>query len=180
MIILVDMDGVLANFEEKFLEIYRSLYPNLPYIPVNLRRRFHIREEYPKELEDKVVSVWTKPGFYLSLDPIDKGLESINEIKNKGHDVFICTSPLSTYENCVLEKYKWVEKYLGNNWVRNIIFTKDKTIVHGNLLIDDNPLIKGIKNPSFEHIIYDCSYNKLENFKRRMTWNNWKDVLTEL
>ena len=40
------------------------------------------------------------------------------------------------------EKYQWVEKYLGKSAVSQLMLTKDKTIVHGDILIDDKPMIK--------------------------------------
>ena len=60
-----------------------------------------------------------------------------------GHEVFICTAPLTNYENSVLEKYKWVEKNFGHEWIKKIILTKDKTLIKGDILIDDNPEIFG-------------------------------------
>ncbi len=176
MIILVDMDGVIADFEKGFLDNYRRLHPNKPYVPLEKRTVFHTKNQYPKELHPIVESVYQAPGFYLSLPVIEGSIEAMLEISKK-HDVFICTSPLSKYENCVLEKYKWVEKNLGKEWVKKIIVAKDKTLVSGGRLIDDNPKITGVKIPEWEHIIYDQPYNRSENSKRRINWKNWKSVL---
>ena len=50
-------------------------------------------------------------------------------------------------QHCVTEKYQWVDKYLGKKAVTQLMLTKDKTIVHGDILIDDKPLIKGLDEP---------------------------------
>jgi len=39
----------------------------------------------------------------------------------------------------VLEKYHWVEKYFERDFTKRLVLTKDKTIIHGDFLIDDKP-----------------------------------------
>lgn len=89
----------------------------------------------------------------------------------------ICTAPLSQYENCVLEKYRWVEKHLGRDFVSKIILTRDKTLIRGDILIDDRPEITGIIEPAWEHIVFNLPYNKNVSGKRRIAWENWRSVL---
>ena len=108
---------------------------------------------------------------------MDGGKEALTEMKEKGHIVFLCTSPLTEYTNCILEKYQWVDEHLGFDWTKKIIITKDKTLVRGDYLIDDNPNPKGALAPAWEHIIYDFPYNREIKDKRRLTWENWKEVL---
>lgn len=40
-------------------------------------------------------------------------------------------------------QYRWVEKHLGPQFVERIILTRDKTVVLGDLLIDDKDTIQG-------------------------------------
>lgn len=47
------------------------------------------------------------------------------------------TSSSSTFQ------YAWVEKHLGKEFLEQIVLTRDKTIVSGDLLIDDRPDIIG-------------------------------------
>jgi 5'-nucleotidase len=177
MRILVDMDGVLSDFDGEFLKRWRERYPDKFYVPIEERTTFYVKEQYPNELKPLVSEIVGEPGFFRNMMPIHGGIEALAEMDNLGHEVFICTSPLSRYQNCVLEKFVWVEKHLGSNWVNRIILTKDKTLVKGDYLIDDKPEIKGMENtPSWEHIIYDRPYNRGIN-KRRITWENWKAVL---
>lgn len=84
----------------------------------------------------------------------------MKELLALGMDVRICTSPLSQFENCVAEKYLWVEKHLGREATNRLILTKDKTLVHGNLLIDDKPLIQGAVKPRWKHVLFDAPYNR--------------------
>lgn len=177
MKILVDMDGVIADFEGGFLKLWREAHPNKPFIPIEQRTTFYLAEQYSTDLKDYVREIFSSPNFFRSLEPINGGIEALNELKKVGHEVFICSSPLTSYRNCVLEKYEWIETHLGKEWVNNIILSKDKTMIKGDLLIDDRPSVKGCDTPSWEHIVYDQPYNRTEIGKRRLDWNNWKSVL---
>ena len=67
----------------------------------------------------------------------------------------------------MLEKYEWVENYLGDAWVKRIILTRDKTLIKGDYLIDDKPVITGVeRSPEWEQIVYDRPYNRDVNKKR--------------
>jgi len=77
-----------------------------------------------------------EPGFYENLPPIEGAIAALQEMTQhpsigkvsismccssicliSREKVFLCTSPLTEYEHCVLEKYHWVEKHLGPSWV---------------------------------------------------------------
>ena len=178
MKVLVDMDGVLANFEKKFLENYMNTYPNEFSIPLDKRiNHFSIIEAYPLHLREKVESIYTSKGFFESLEPIEGAIEAIQEMKALKIQVAFCTAPLSQYEHCVSEKYKWIEKHFGFDWTKRIIMTKDKTIVRGDYLIDDRPYIKGLFEPEWKHLLFEQTYNQHINHIEKVNWSNWKSVL---
>lgn len=54
--VLVDMDGVLADFEGGFLKKYRARYPNDPYIPLEDRKGFWVSAQYGQLRSDLCVS----------------------------------------------------------------------------------------------------------------------------
>ena len=176
MRILVDMDGVIADFDGEFLRRWRARYPDKLYYPLEERTCFYVKDQYPDELKPLVAEILLESNFFRDMMPMEGAIEAMHEMERMGLDVFICSSPFSTYQNCVLEKYLWVENTLGADWVKKIILTKDKTLVRGDYLIDDKPLITGIETPCWEQILYDRPYNREVN-KRRLTWQNWKDVL---
>ncbi len=40
-------------------------------------------------------------------------------------------------------QYAWVEKHLGYDFLEQVILTRDKTLIAGDILIDDKPDILG-------------------------------------
>ncbi len=176
MILLVDQDGCLSDIEEGFLANWKKMYPDEFHIPLEQRTTHMIIDQYPFELRQKVKSVYHAHGFFLELKPIPGAVQALNEMMSMDLDVRICTSPLHHYENCLVEKYNWVQRYFGFEYTKRIVITQDKTLIRGNYLIDDNPHVSGIYPPEWEHIVFDAPYNKKSN-QRRLIWSDWKYVL---
>jgi len=178
MIILIDQDGPLADFEKGFSDAWRSQFPKEFFVPPEKRKSFYFRDDYPRRLWSKVRGVYSAPGFYLSLEPTPGGLEAIKEMIALGHTVYICTSPLDNYENCVLEKYRWVEKHLGRGFISRIILTKDKTLIRGSFLIDDKPNIEGSCVPEWRQLLFSAPNNQQGDYKiQRVSWADWKEIM---
>jgi 5'-nucleotidase len=176
MIILVDQDDVLADFEGHFISTWQKIYPDKFYIPLEQRTVFFIEQQYPAELRPLAQEIMDGQGFYRELPPKKGGIEAVLEMSTK-NEVLICTSPRSQSKYCIAEKQEWVQKYLGEDWLNRLIITMDKTTVNGDILIDDKPIITGSRTPIWEHILYDMPYNRHIKDKRRLTWDNWREIL---
>lgn len=176
MLILIDQDGVLADFEHAFQHAWSTSGNAHPPVPLADRRSFHVRDDYPAALRDRVEAIYGAPGFFRGLPPIPGAVEAVWALLEQGHDVRICTSPLNAYRNCVGEKYEWVERHFGLDFVARMIVTKDKTVVHGDLLIDDKPEVTGTRVPGWRHLVFDQPYNRL-SLAPRITWSDWRSVL---
>lgn len=177
MIILVDMDNTLVDFDEGLPSKWRQLYPDEFFVPIEKRTTFHPHSDYPEHLQPKVQDICHSEGFVRGLPPTPGGVEAVHEMLTKGHDVRFCTSHLLTYDYSVPEKYQWIEKHFGASYIDRIILTRDKTLIRGDILIDDKPEITGIENPSWEHILYDRPFNRRIDHKRRLNWQNWQAIL---
>jgi len=182
--LLIDLDGTLADFEQGFINTWKKLYPGVPHLPKESRKCFYLHEEYPEEQREKVLSVY-RTNFYLETPPLPGAVEAIHEMENLGIDFRICTAPPSIeyaqfegLQNQVSGKYWWVKKFLGEQILKKIVISGDKTIIRGKYLIDDKPKITGSLYPAWEHIIFDQPYNKRCK-GRRINWDNWKEIILE-
>uniref|UniRef100_A0A3B3QXK1 5',3'-nucleotidase, mitochondrial n=1 Tax=Paramormyrops kingsleyae TaxID=1676925 RepID=A0A3B3QXK1_9TELE len=106
--VLVDMDGVIADFEGGFLKKYRAKYPNEPYISLENRRGFWVSNQYGelrRDLCEKAISIWESKNFFIDLEPLPGSVAALKEMSSmENTDVFICTSPIKQYSFCPFEK----------------------------------------------------------------------------
>ena len=185
--ILVDMDGVLCDFEAYLLEQFRSKFPDEPFIPVSERNTFYAHEQYGSikvELKRNITDIMSSPGFFASLRPISNAVTCMHWMRDiPDVSVWICTSPINKYRNCVSEKYQWVEKHLGFEWTKRVIMCKDKTLIKGDYLIDDRPMIHGEEQfkPNFgKHVVFTQPYNCNVTTEWRLSlWPERKDKLLD-
>jgi 5'-nucleotidase len=178
MLILLDMDGVLTDFERGFFESWRTLFPEHSPIAPEMRRLHGLVDEYPPQHSAKVRQVYIACGFFRNLQPMPGAIDGVRQIVALGHDIRICTAPLTDYTYCVPEKYEWIDRYLGRKMVQRMILTKDKTLVRGDILVDDKPEVTGACEPEWEHVLYDQPFNR-HLPARRMTWRTWQQVLVQ-
>lgn len=167
-LILIDQDGVLADFEKSVNVIWQNRH-GTP-LPITNRTHFYLHDELP-EHKAELNDIYAQKGFFENLEPIDGAITALHTLLNHGLDVRICTAPIRAYRHCVSEKFAWVERHLGNHWTKRLILTKDKTWVRGDVLIDDRPVITGSLTPMWRHFLYDQPYNRMVN-KPRVSWSD--------
>ncbi len=175
--ILVDMDGVLADFDGRFMHLWAEKYPNRPQLDQSRRTSFKIVDEFSSEDQDDIRAIFSARGFFRELPVILGAVEGIRDMQAGGMDVWICTSPLNEYRNCVLEKFEWIEEHLGPSWVSRLILAKNKALIRGDYLIDDNPSLPFADTARWKQLLFDAPYNRLATHLPRVTWANLQGVL---
>lgn len=86
-------------------------------------------------------------GFFRGLAPITGAVEAMAILKEWGHDVWILTRPSTVNRLCYTEKADWVYQHLGQEWVNKLILCPDKSLLKGDILIDDTlwPGFEGVQ-----------------------------------
>ena len=178
-IILVDMDGVLCQYDERVLEIAHKRF-GLPLYHSNEVTNFDTEKIFPEAYHERVDAIADEEGFFRDLMPFPGVIDALHEIEADGRfHVFICTAPKKFYRNssCVSEKNMWVSRFLGRKWTDKVILTRDKTLVRGDVLIDDKPEVVGVADPTWVQIYHDRPYNRNIDRPRIISWENWKDII---
>lgn len=178
MLILLDQDNVLADFESGFRRHWRNRFGE--DAPIEGKEHlFYIRDRLPEHLQAYAAELYGTVGFFESLPPVSGAVEAARALLAAGHDVRICTAPVNQYRYCAGEKIAWVEQHLGTEWTRRVIIAKDKTWVRGDILIDDKPNIEGTLPPLWQHRLYDAPHNRHLDVPR-IVWaqlGTWADLL---
>lgn len=181
--VLIDMDNTLAQFDLEFGKRWAQEYPGGSLELIQTRKHFELEQNFPDDPEAKnaAIKIMSSPGLYIAFEPAVGSVEAVKEMVAAGLAVFFCTAPHPfQYESCVAEKYSWVRKHFGEEFLSRIIITRDKTVIKGTVLIDDKPSVSGAcDKPEWTHILYTQSYNLHLQDKPRFTrWNEWRRVLS--
>ena len=125
-IVLIDLDGVLCNFDKRYEEL----------------KKIGITE--PK--------IWKHENAYKDLEPIENAIEAWNLLQGK-YDTYILSTPPWSAPNAWAEKRIWVEKYLGSTAKKKLILCHNKGIINGDYLVDDRSA-NGVQDFTGEHILF--------------------------
>jgi len=86
-------------------------------------------------------------GFFENLAPIEGGLETVKHLKkSNNYEPYILTAPSERNPLSYTEKRLWIEKHLGFDFVERLIICSDKSLLRGDILIDDHISGKGQEN----------------------------------
>lgn len=177
--ILFDQDGVLADWQAMFDELLTLQFPHISVLPREEITVFKAQSLYATEYQADIQKMMDTPGFYRELKPIEGAVEALHQIRAAGYETFICTAPYVTNETCASEKMAWVREHLGADWVKKMVITSDKTLVRGDVLIDDKPDITGSMTPIWKHVVFDAPYNR--HVPQRLDrWSDWEGVLDKV
>jgi len=129
-IALVDMDNSIAKYEESLLKDLDKL--RSPNEPINWE--YHTEPDYIRARMDliRLSSTW-----WENLPPITRGLEIVNIMRSMGFRIVICTQGPRKNAAAWQGKMLWVQKNLPDD--TDIIITRDKGLIYGNVLMDDFP-----------------------------------------
>ena len=109
--IFIDMDGVLANFEEAHSKL-------------NLAKNRFVKNP------DLVLD-------FSTFTPMPGAIDAVAALLDMGHDVFIATTPPWNNPAAWGQKRNWIEKHLPQ-LKRKMFLTHRKDLLKGDILIDDS------------------------------------------
>jgi hypothetical protein len=105
-IVLVDMDGVMADFDDGALV-------DIPQSKRVFKTEFYVTDHYNKKISEKIKAVHDAPGFFEGLKPMRSNPTSV-EGKIKWLDrVMVPQFGASVIEKATIGKEKWREKGLA-------------------------------------------------------------------
>jgi len=174
-VILLDMDGVLVDWDAGFLSAWSGRSP------VNRQESYAMEKCVPPHLEEEARAVFHADGFFANLPPMPGAVAAVKRMAEMGYKVMFCTSPVLTSGSCPSEKFEWIRKHFGAGWVGQIVMTSDKTVVRGDVLIDDKPRITGSATPVWKQLMFAAPYNRsVTGVARLEAWDEWEEKLTAL
>lgn len=137
MRILIDVDGPVAHFHKRFVEVTNSTLGTNYRIEESLNNRnVELSLGLSQDSIDRVYSKVNGPGFADSLEPINGAIQTITELAQTNEIVFV-THQSRRSVTWVTERSQWLINNFGEEIGSNVVFTKLKYIVHGDIFIED-------------------------------------------
>ncbi|MFK8162596.1 MAG: 5'(3')-deoxyribonucleotidase [Lewinella sp.] len=165
MRIIIDMDEVMAD---NFPSFYRAA-----------EERFGIvvgpEDHLGKKVYDlpglaEVRNVLYEKGHFRHLPVIENAVEVIRELYEH-YEVYIVTTA-TEFRYSFLDKYEWLEEHFPFIHHSRIVFCGDKSIVHGDFMIDDKA--KNLSTFTGVGLLFTSNPNLGEQRYHRV--NNWLEV----
>ncbi len=149
--VLIDMDGVLANFDKRLAE----KCPDYDLYEEGSPERGNLIDDFCEGY----------PNIFLELEPMEGAIDAF-ETLCANYEVYILSTPMWKVPESFTDKRKWVERFLGKNAEKKLILSHNKGIVEGDYLIDDR-IKHGVENFKGIHI----HFGKVDGFR------NWRQVI---
>jgi 5'-nucleotidase len=168
MRILIDMDDVIADAIERFLEWYERDF-GVRYARADLHgTRLHAL--VPEEHRMIVKQYPHQKGFFKDLPVIENSRQVVEELNNR-FEVYVASAAME-FPYSLQDKNEWLDQHFPFiHWKRRI-FCGDKSVLKGDVLIDDHDFNLSVFGG--RAIMFTASHNVNETKYERL--NNWLDA----
>lgn len=168
MRILIDMDDVIADAEERFLEWYERDF-GVRYTKEDVRgTKLHFI--VPEENRKVVKAYPHHPDFFRNLPVIQNSREMVEELHNR-FEVYIASAAME-FPYSLPHKNEWLDQnFPFIHWKRRI-FCGDKSVLKGDVLIDDHDFNLSVFQG--RAIMFSAAHNMNDTRYERM--NNWLEA----
>lgn len=176
---LVDLDGVVADWGAGYDQALQA-YGLEEFGPYSTRLTWDLTLGMNAAQKQTHNLIMNMVGFYRELPLITHAAEGIRSLIDEGHSVFFVSTPYHSNPTCASEKYEWVERHFGQTMRRRTILTDDKTLVIGDVLIDDKPMITGNNlSPTWKHLCFgEYGYSNTTSSARVRNWTEATEAMT--
>lgn len=179
-IILLDVDGILADFAGRFRGIANKISGlNLSREEV-AKSEWRSEKSYPEEFRKEILARTRDEGFCLEMEVLPGAVEGVEALRKMGH-VYAVTAPWKSKTWCS-ERTSWLAHKLKFH-ENDVIHAHDKWLIDGDVLIDDKP--ENILEWARRHwprpaLLWDALYNQAVDNEMWVRVYGWSEVLDKL
>jgi 5'(3')-deoxyribonucleotidase len=168
--ILIDVDGVVAEFLEA---VFDAVGTNKDPEELKQWNFFSMLSKDEGKVAEKVLE---DPAFWATLPIKDHAQDAVKFLKNVGHKIVWVTSPWESCFGWDVARRRWIREHFGDD---DIVITKSKEHVKGDVLIDDKPAnVEAWQkaHPQGRALLFRAHYN--DNYRGDVRRFSWGDVYT--
>jgi 5'(3')-deoxyribonucleotidase len=169
--IAIDMDEVIADTIDKFIELYKREHQT--EIRLDQMNGKEFNELLPGEIKLTLKQYLHQPGFFSDLKVMPGSQQVVKELCEK-YDVYIVSAAME-FPNSLIDKYNWLAEHFPFIHWKNIIFCGNK-IVDVQIMIDDR--IRNFAGFNGRPLLFSSPHNHFITEYERV--NNWQEVADKL
>lgn len=175
--ILLDVDDTLLDWSSRYDELLNKYgFPEINR--THEQHTFNLFAGRTPQEEKTIRDIMNFPNFYKNLEPKKGAQEAVDKMMTDGHEVFLVSSPWVSNISSMSDKYANIESIFGKHFQERLILTTDKTLVHGDVLVDDKNQVNGVHAPAWRHIYFTRPWNVNEEGDRINCWTEpWEEVV---
>ncbi|MEO0733447.1 MAG: 5'(3')-deoxyribonucleotidase [Bacteroidota bacterium] len=163
--VIIDMDEVMVDNYQVYHQIFEQK-AGRPVDPAEYRgRRIYDMDGFA-DIRDAL----HQKGFFRKQPIMQDAQEVVRELYDK-HEVWIVTAAME-FRHSFLDKYEWLEEHFPFIHYKRIVFCGDKSIVHGDYMIDDK--VSNLASFNGTGLLFTASHNLDDTGYARV--DNWRDV----
>lgn len=183
MRLLLDQDGVLADFDKAFWDLCQHLEIEMNILSMDdpNRKRFmtdNIMNRKDSNRARQYVD-FGKHRWFRDLPIMDGAQEGVAALEDAGIDVWVCTKPLEANWRCRDDKAEWIRQYFPH-LEDKMIFAPDKGLIKGDILLDDAPKVKWFDYAEWEPVVFPHPFNGPGSVWEGLRHWSWTDPIDEL
>jgi 5'(3')-deoxyribonucleotidase len=155
--ILLDVDGVLADFTGMVRRIVASIGATMPD-PVT---EWGFIKALPRDVRYAVEDALEGDGPWTDMEPIPGALDAVKAFRSAGHRVVFVTSPWASCTDWAYVRTGWLRRNMGAG-MQDVVITSAKELVRGDVFVDDKPENVGAWGQvnAYNAFIWDAPYNQ--------------------
>ena len=178
LVVLIDLDDVMCEFVDGLCRWLHSKH-NTNVLATDIKG-WNLKQYFPTLSEDDIWEPTHTREFWDTVNVKEGAVKYIKALIDDGHQVYICTA---TDYRAIKPKFDLViKKYFPYITWSQIIVTKNKSMINGDVLIDDG--IHNLESTKFKKILMSAPHNEYYNAEingmtRVRTWKEAYDAVCE-
>lgn len=157
-----DLDGVHSLWDDGVDEIAREMGADLRGFPLKHERTsFEFYKEKTEAEQKMILEIMGHPDLYKRLKADPRVTEAFVKVREAGHINRFASTPWTGNLTCMQDKEDFVANVYGEEARKHLVLLHDKTVLRGDLLIDDKPVLHGLMEDDLDpiHVIPSQPYN---------------------
>ncbi len=174
-IILLDVDGVLAEFVDHML----------PWMGATFRREDICQPDMTVYMDDfqkdRFLRIMDGPEFWRSQPVIEGAQAALESLKSEGHQLVAVTKPHASCAHWTRLRKAWLDEHFPKMF-DGFVPTGDKHYVHGRVLVEDthanlHSWSTFVRNAGRRGVIFDQPWNQgHDDYRRLRGWSSVKGI----